>query len=157
MIDTVQDALQTTGVDPRRLELEITESVLLEKRDDVFKVLHELRHLGITVALDDFGTGYSSLAVLRDIPFDTIKLDKTFVRDIAFDRKSQGLLELVSDLGKLLEKEVIFEGIETSEQYEIVRSLGCNTVQGFLFGHPVSASHLGALRSSFAFKRESFT
>lgn len=156
-VHTVQDALQTAGIDPRQLELEITETVLLEQRDDVFKVLHELRRVGVTVALDDFGTGYSSLAVLRDIPFDTIKLDKTFVRDIALDRKNQGLLELVIDLGKLLDKEVIVEGIETAEQHAIVRHLGCNTVQGFLFGHPVSASDLGDLRSSSAFKIGSFT
>lgn len=142
--DLVHEILESTGLDPRRLELEITESVLLEGRDDVFQVIQRLRQTGITVALDDFGTGYSSLAVLRDMPFDTIKLDRSFAKDIASDQRARDFLILVSDLAALLKKEVIIEGIETVEQYDIVRQLSCNTVQGFLFGHPVLSSQLNS-------------
>ncbi|WP_128255435.1 putative bifunctional diguanylate cyclase/phosphodiesterase [Falsirhodobacter deserti] len=147
-LGVVQDVLRATGLDPKRLELEITESVLLDNREDVFQALTDLRLLGVTIAMDDFGTGYSSLAVLRDIPFDTIKLDKTFVRDIAWDHEAQALVKLVTDLAGLLRKEVILEGIETEDQHDIIRHLRCDVAQGFLFGRPTTAAQLDHLRRS---------
>ncbi|MDB6455218.1 putative bifunctional diguanylate cyclase/phosphodiesterase [Falsirhodobacter sp. 20TX0035] len=147
MLNVVQDILQATGLDPTRLELEITESVLLNNREEVFLALNNLRLFGVTVAMDDFGTGYSSLAVLRDIPFDTIKLDKGFVRDIVWDREAEALVRLVNDLGHLLGKKVIIEGVETEDQHDAVRRLGCDLAQGFLFGRPVCKTQLGHLRA----------
>ena len=141
-LDIVQNVLAETGIDPRRLELEITESVFLDTRDSAISMIHRLREIGITIALDDFGTGYSSLAVLREIPIDTIKLDKTFVKNIEADPQSRELLRLISELAAMLQKEVLVEGIETSKQYEIVRACSCATVQGYLFGHPIPASSL---------------
>ena len=154
ILDVVRDILDLTGLDPRRLELEITESVLLNNREEVFLALNDLRLFGVTVAMDDFGTGYSSLAVLRDIPFDTIKLDKGFVRDIVWDREAEALVRLVNDLGHLLGKKVIIEGIETADQHEAVRRLGCDLAQGFLFGRPVLKSQLGHLREGGALDLE---
>lgn len=146
-IELVQGVLARSGLDPKRLEVEVTESALLEEKDDLVQVLSDLRRLGVSVAIDDFGKGYSSLARLRGMPFDTIKLDRSFVRDIASDHEAREFLKVVSDLGSLLKKEVIIEGIETADEYEIVRQLHCDAAQGFLFGRPVSGSQLGYLRS----------
>ncbi|MFN3276284.1 MAG: putative bifunctional diguanylate cyclase/phosphodiesterase [Paracoccus sp. (in: a-proteobacteria)] len=146
-IEVVEDILAHSGLDPKRLEVEVTESALLEEKDDLVQVLSDLRRLGVSVAIDDFGKGYSSLARLRGMPFDTIKLDRSFVRDIASDLEAREFLKVVSDLGSLLKKEVIIEGIETADEYEIVRQLHCDAAQGFLFGRPVSGSQLGYLRS----------
>lgn len=146
IVDLVVEVLQTTGLDPKRLELEITETVLLNDRIHGVQVLNDLRALGVSIAMDDFGTGYSSLAILRDIPFDTIKLDKSFVRDIALTPEAEVLAKLVVDIGNHLGKTVIIEGVETEAQHEAVLRLGCKISQGFLFAHPVSARALDFLR-----------
>lgn len=146
-VEVVQGILARSGLDPRRLEVEVTESALLEEKDDIIEVLSALRKLGVSVAIDDFGKGYSSLARLRGMPFDTIKLDRSFVRDIVDDVEAREFLKVVSDLGSLLKKEVIIEGIETTEEYNIVRQLHCDAAQGFLFGKPVAGSQLGHLRN----------
>ena len=145
IFNVIKEVLGDVGLDPRRLELEITESVLLDRREEVFQALYHLRHFGVSVAMDDFGTGYSSLAVLRDIQFDTIKLDKSFMRDLTSDPVTQTLVKFVGELSTLLRKELIIEGIETAEQYEVVRRLGCNTAQGYLLGRPSPASDLDYL------------
>ncbi len=145
-ISVVSEAIRVTGLKPNRLELEVTESMLLDKREDIVIALNDLRRFGITIALDDFGTGYSSLAVLRDIPFDTIKLDKSFIRDIGHDKEAEALVKLVIDLGQTMNKFIIIEGVETVEQKEIIRKLGGHIAQGYLFGHPVPATELAHLR-----------
>lgn len=145
IFNVIKNIIADVGLDPRRLELEITESVLLDRREEVFQALYHLRHFGVSVAMDDFGTGYSSLAVLRDIQFDTIKLDKSFMRDLTSDPVNQTLVKFVGELSTLLRKELIIEGIETAEQYEVVRRLGCDTAQGYLLGRPSPASHLDYL------------
>lgn len=147
MLEIVQEVLTTTGLDPERLELEITESVLLSNHDNVLTAICRLRTMGVTVAMDDFGTGYSSLAVLRRIPFDIIKIDKAFIRDIAVNDEALKLLKLIIDIGGLLGKKVVVEGIETEVQHGIICDLGAVTGQGFLFGRPVSSSDLDDLRT----------
>ncbi|SMO96844.1 putative bifunctional diguanylate cyclase/phosphodiesterase [Paracoccus laeviglucosivorans] len=147
-VQSVVDVLKTTGLPAERLELEITETVLLDNRERVVKILNELRALGLTIAMDDFGTGYSSLAILRDIPFDTIKLDKSFVRDIAENPQAASLVKLVVDVGTSLNKTVIIEGVETRAQHERIRQLGGPLSQGFLFARPVRASKLGFLHQA---------
>lgn len=136
MLEIVQETLAQTGLGPHRLELEITESVLLSNQDDVLTAIARLRAMGVKIAMDDFGTGYSSLAVLRRIPFDIIKVDKAFIRDIASDPEALALLKLVIEIGNLLGKKVVVEGIETDVQHRIIRDLGHVTGQGFLFGKP---------------------
>jgi diguanylate cyclase (GGDEF)-like protein/PAS domain S-box-containing protein len=134
--DIVVQALAKSGIDARRLTLEVTESVLMRDADDVLVRLHRLRSLGLGIALDDFGTGYSSLSYLRRFPFDRIKIDRAFVREIA-DPDTAAIVRAVVDLGKRLCKGIVVEGVETEEQLERVRREGCNEVQGFLFSRPL--------------------
>ncbi len=147
---SVAKILRETGLPAHRLELEITETVLLDNRDSAVAALDHLRSLGLTVALDDFGTGYSSLAILRDIPFDTLKLDKSFARDIATNEVAATLVRLVVDMGSRLGKTVIVEGVETRAQHEKIREIGGLLSQGFLFARPVRSENLTFLREEEA-------
>lgn len=147
ILDIVQDVLVVTGLSPSRLELEITESVLLSNQDNILLSIGRLRSMGVKIAMDDFGTGYSSLAVLRRIPFDIIKIDKAFIRDIVSDKEAEALLKLVIDIGSLLGKSVVVEGIETMAQHRIICAMGHVTGQGYLFGRPASALELANLHN----------
>ena len=135
LIRTVQAALDASGLDPARLELEITESLLMDEGDHVREVLHGLRGLGVSLALDDFGTGYSSLSYLRRFPFDKIKIDRSFVAGIA-DPETGAIVRAVVGLGQALGMTVTAEGIETPEQLALVRAEGCTQAQGYLLGRP---------------------
>ncbi|GEM_PF-1786532 len=148
LVDQVADTLRETGLDPARLELEITETVFLNDPKQGLQVLEELRALGVSIAMDDFGTGYSSLAMLRDIPFDTIKLDRSFVREIGKNTEAEVLLRLVVDIGRSMGKTVVIEGIETELQYRRILPMGCHLGQGFLFASPVPATNLSYLHSA---------
>ncbi|MGH1571997.1 bifunctional diguanylate cyclase/phosphodiesterase [Methylobacterium sp. P31] len=150
--EAVMLALAGAGLDSRRLTLEVTESVLMRDADDALARLHRLRGLGIEVALDDFGTGFSSLGYLRRFPFDKIKLDRAFIRDIA-DPEAAAIVRAVTDLSRRLGKRVVVEGVETAEQLERVRQEGCAEVQGFLFSRPLSAADAAAFAASGARRR----
>jgi len=139
LYDTVESALRDTGLAPTRLELEITESLLLSDNEPTLKTLHRLRALGVRISMDDFGTGYSSLSYLRSFPFDKIKIDRTFMRDLKSKGDSLAIIKAVISLGQSLGMSTTAEGIETEEQLMAVRDQGCNEVQGFLFSPPVSA------------------
>jgi diguanylate cyclase (GGDEF)-like protein len=132
----VQSALDQTGLAPGRLELEITESLLLTDAEDVLAALRELRDLGVGVALDDFGTGYSSLSYLRKFPFSKLKIDQSFVRGMDQREDCIIIIQAVAAMAKRLGMTVTAEGIETDEQLAIVREAGCNQGQGYLFGRP---------------------
>ena len=129
-------ALADSGLDPGRLELEITESVLLDESKGNMKILRELKALGVNIALDDFGTGYSSLSYLRSFPFDRIKIDKSFVRDIGVSREALAIVRAITGLGTSLLIKTTAEGVETCEQYRRLREEGCTHFQGYLFGRP---------------------
>ena len=135
--EAVLTALADTGLPANRLKLEVTESVLMQDGDAVIASLHRLRSLGVVVALDDFGTGYSSLGYLRRFPFDKIKIDKSFIRDIA-DPDAAAIVRAVVSIGERLGMGIVAEGVETAEQLELVRREGCAQVQGFLFSRPLS-------------------
>ncbi|WP_071000322.1 EAL domain-containing protein [Methylobacterium sp. C1] len=137
--EAVMTALAGSGLDARRLTLEVTESVLMRDADDALTRLHRLRGLGAEVALDDFGTGFSSLSYLRRFPFDKIKLDRAFVRDIA-EPETAAIVRAVADLGERLGKRVVAEGVETWEQLDQVKQEGCTEVQGFLLSRPLAAA-----------------
>jgi hemoglobin-like flavoprotein len=126
----------------KRLELEITESVLLQESERNIAVLHELHDLGVSIALDDFGTGYSSLSYLRTFPFDKIKIDKSFVSEMSGMDVCGAIVCAVANLGRSLEIITTAEGIETEEQFELVRAAGCTQAQGYLFGRPCAVSDL---------------
>jgi EAL domain-containing protein (putative c-di-GMP-specific phosphodiesterase class I) len=133
---TVQSILEETGLPAHRLELEITETCLIKDPERTVHILTELKALGVTIAMDDFGTGYSSLSTLRAFPFDKIKLDKSFVDDVASNSQARAVMIAVMALGSGLGIPVLAEGVETREQLLFLRSSGCEEVQGYLFGRP---------------------
>ena len=134
--------LAETGLPAKRLELEITESVLLQHSEKNIAALHELRALGVSIALDDFGIGYSSLSYLRTFPFDKIKIDRSFVSEMSRMDVCAAIVCAVANLGRSLEITTIAEGVETNEQLELVRAAGCTQAQGYLFGRPCAVSEI---------------
>ncbi len=136
LVKEVTDALQRSGLPPLRLELEITESFLLQEVDSTLKMLHNLRALGICISMDDFGTGYSSLSYLRRFPFDKIKIDRSFVQNIYEDRDGLTIVKAVIALGQSLRMNVVAEGVETDDQMDLLCRAGCEEVQGYLIGRP---------------------
>ncbi|QIO37500.2 EAL domain-containing protein [Bradyrhizobium sp. 1(2017)] len=133
LLSMVTDALRHSGLPPRRLELEITETLLLEKSAQVLATLHALRALGVRISMDDFGTGYSSLSYLRSFPFDKIKIDQSFVRDLGANREAQAIIRSIVSLGKGLGVTITAEGVETEAELSCLRAEGCDEGQGFLF------------------------
>ncbi len=133
LMAVVMDALKQSGLPPERLEVEITETVLLEKSDTVLATLHALRSLGLRISMDDFGTGFSSLSYLRSFPFDKIKIDQIFVRDLAANRDAQAIIRSIVSLGQGLGVTITAEGVETEAELSCLRAEGCHEAQGFLF------------------------
>jgi len=142
LIQNVVDALEKSSLDPARLEMEITESVLLGNSDQTLAILGNLKAVGINMAMDDFGTGYSSLGNLRRVPFDKLKIDQSFLADITSSQDALAIVEFVVGLGRKLRMTMIAEGVETEEQFAYMRQLGCDQIQGYLIGKPVPASEL---------------
>lgn len=141
----VRDALARTGIAPQRLELEITESLMLENEPAPIAVLHQLHDLGVRLALDDFGTGFSSLAYLKRLPFDVLKIDRSFVKDIGIDQGDDAIIVSIIGLAHNLGMKSLAEGVETEPQREFLRRHGCDFEQGFLFSHPLPAAELATL------------
>jgi EAL domain-containing protein (putative c-di-GMP-specific phosphodiesterase class I) len=136
-------ALAASGLAPHQLELEITESVLLKDAEGALGCLHRLRALGVRTALDDFGTGYSSLSYLRRFPFDKIKIDRAFIREIG-DPDAAAIVRAIVAIGAQLKMTITAEGVETPEQLDQVRREGCTEAQGYLYSRPLTASDAGA-------------
>ena len=138
-ITDVAQILKDTNLDPRWLELELTESSIMKDPEEAIEKLHELKLMGIKVAIDDFGTGYSSLNYLKRFPIDTLKIDKTFVSDVCKDPHDTAIVRAIINLGHALDLMVIAEGVETKEQLQYLSALECDVVQGFLFSKALSA------------------
>jgi EAL domain-containing protein (putative c-di-GMP-specific phosphodiesterase class I) len=136
VVGTVSAALSASGLDPTRLEIEITESALLNKNARTIALLRRLHDLGLSIALDDFGTGYSSLSYLRSFPFDVIKIDRLFISEMATREDCTAIVGAIVSLADKLGMTTTAEGVETDEQLRLVRDLGCTTVQGYLIGRP---------------------
>jgi diguanylate cyclase (GGDEF)-like protein/PAS domain S-box-containing protein len=149
LVTTVTQALASARLAPHRLELEITEAVLLQDNESTVGMLHQLRALGVRVAMDDFGTGYSSLSYLRSFPFDKIKIDRSFIKDIERNSDSAVIIKAIAGLGASLGIETTAEGIETPEQLEIVRRAGCTEMQGYLVSPPRPAADVLGLIARF--------
>ncbi|WP_169196582.1 EAL domain-containing protein [Devosia sp. MC1541] len=145
LVAHVKHALEKSTLSPERLELEITESLLLNDSEITMRALHELRSMGVRISMDDFGTGYSSLSYLRSFPFDKIKIDRSFMADLTTRLDSQAIIAAVIGLGRALGMETTAEGIETEEQLSLVRQQGVSEVQGFLFSPPLPAQSLASL------------
>ena len=135
-------ALTSSGLAPARLEVEVTEAVLIDDADTALDILRQIRHLGVRVALDDFGTGYSSLSYLRRFPFDKIKIDRSFVRELHTRHDSQVIVQAIHDMAQGLGMTVTAEGVETEDQAERLRQTGCEELQGFLYSRPRPADEL---------------
>jgi diguanylate cyclase (GGDEF)-like protein len=148
-VTTVTRTLASTGLPARRLELEITEAVLMQNDDVVVAMLHQLRSLGVRIAMDDFGTGYSSLNYLRSFPFDKIKIDRCFTSDSDRHRGGGAIIQAIATLGTSLGVETTAEGIETPDQLDLVRRAGCTEVQGYLISRPRAAADLPQLIAGF--------
>jgi diguanylate cyclase (GGDEF)-like protein len=138
VVAAVEHALQTSGLDPERLELEVTESLWLKSTDAVLDQLGRLRSMGISIALDDFGTGYSSLSYLWRFPFDKVKIDRSFVAGMQTDPKAMAIVNSVVALARTLDLEVTAEGVETQAQADALGKAGCHVAQGYLYGRPIS-------------------
>ena len=142
IVEAVQRALKDSGLPPQRLELEITESALIQDSSAVQSTLRALREHGVRVAVDDFGTGYSSLAYLRHFPLDKLKIDGMFVRTLEGDPESLAIVRAIVHLAQALGLETTAEGVESAAQLQAVRELGCTDVQGFLTARPMPAEQV---------------
>jgi EAL domain-containing protein (putative c-di-GMP-specific phosphodiesterase class I) len=149
LVTTVTQALAAARLPPHRLELEITEAVLLQDDEAIIAMLHQLRALGVRIAMDDFGTGYSSLSYLRSFPFDKIKIDRSFIQDIERNRGSAVIIRAIANLGASLGIVTTAEGVETEEQLELVRRAGCTEMQGYLVSPPRPACEIAGLIARF--------
>ena len=142
IVKTVKSALEASGLPPHRLELEVTEGVLLENTASALATLKALKQLGVNLAIDDFGTGYSSLSTLHSFPFDRIKIDRHFVAALGHDQDADAIIRAVIGLGRALRMQTVAEGVETEEQLAFLRTEGCSEVQGFLLARPTAFSEL---------------
>jgi len=144
-LENIRATLADTGLEPRHLELELTESVLMRDAESTDSLLHALAGLGVKLAVDDFGTGYSSLSYLRRFPIDTLKIDQSFVNQITSNPDDATLVSAVIGMGKSLKQSVIAEGVETAEQYAFLRAQQCDEGQGYYLGRPMAAEALASL------------
>jgi EAL domain-containing protein (putative c-di-GMP-specific phosphodiesterase class I) len=148
IVASVTAALAASGLDPARLELEVTEGALLLNSEPVMDIFRQLKALGLRFAMDDFGTGYSSLSYLQKFPFDKIKIDQSFVRNLPASTDGIAIVRAVSALGSSLGLSIIAEGVETEEQLASIRQNGCRQVQGYLTGRPLAPDAAEALVSA---------
>ncbi len=139
LVDMVGRVLSETSLEPKFLELEITESVAMKNVEYTRAILWELHQMGVRIALDDFGTGYSSLSYLKKLPLHKLKIDKSFVFDLTNDANDAAIIAAIVALGKVLNLKVVAEGVETVEHKELLRSLRCKYMQGYFFSRPLSA------------------
>ncbi|MBB4184114.1 bifunctional diguanylate cyclase/phosphodiesterase [Sinorhizobium terangae] len=136
IVSLVQQVLAETGLSPKRLELEITESTIIDDKERALLTLRQIKELGVTIAIDDFGTGYSSLETLRSFPFDKIKLDKSFMWEVEGSPQAKAIVRAILALGQSLSVPVLAEGVETQKQLDILQAEGCDEAQGYLLGRP---------------------
>jgi EAL domain-containing protein (putative c-di-GMP-specific phosphodiesterase class I)/AmiR/NasT family two-component response regulator len=145
LVETVRTALQKTRLRPEHLEIELTESAVMMDPEDAINKMTSLRGMDVRIALDDFGTGYSSLSYLKRLPVTGLKIDQSFIRDLAFDPDDAAIVRAIVAVGHELMLEVTAEGVETAEQAEFLKTRGCNEVQGYYFARPVPADQMRAL------------
>ncbi|HEX5126644.1 MAG TPA: EAL domain-containing protein [Rhodocyclaceae bacterium] len=149
LVPVVMSAIANAGISSTRVELEITEAILLHNNEATLSTLHQMRDLGVHISMDDFGTGYSSLSYLRSFPFDKIKIDRSFVQGLEKNKDAIAIIHAVSELGTSLGMTTTVEGIETKEQLELVRAEGCTEVQGYLFSKPLRTGDIPRFLSMF--------
>jgi EAL domain-containing protein (putative c-di-GMP-specific phosphodiesterase class I) len=139
-VNILKKVLDDTGLSPDLLELELTESSLIQDSDSVVDALHKLKEIGTRISIDDFGTGYSSLSYLKRFPIDTLKIDQAFVRDVPHDRDGSAIVEAIISMGHSLDLSVIAEGVETVDQLNFLKARRCNEIQGNYYSKPIPAA-----------------
>ncbi len=154
LVELVRRTLADTGLDGRRLELEVTESLLIDNRDEALLILTELKALGVRIAMDDFGTGYSSLSYLQSFPFDTIKIDRMFIAGMDRNEQNASIVRAVTSMGRGLQMRVVAEGVETDSEAELLRSFDCDEMQGYLIARPMPAEQVPAFLQGKTISRE---
>ena len=145
MENTVQAAINYHAIDPKLLKLELTESILIERIEDTIAIMNTLGVFGVQFSLDDFGTGYSSLQYLKKLPLNQLKIDQSFVRDIADDSSDQAIVRTIIVMAESLSLNVIAEGVEAKEQRQFLLNNGCKNYQGYLFSKPLPIAQFEAL------------
>ena len=135
--ETIEEIITRTGINPRNLTLEVTESLAINDMARMKRILDSIKALGVKIALDDFGTGYSSLNHIREIPIDVIKVDQTFVRNLENDDYAKAFIAMIGELAQALNVKICVEGIETLEQYNVLESMNVHMIQGYYFGRPM--------------------
>ncbi|MDX8399401.1 MAG: EAL domain-containing protein, partial [Gallionellaceae bacterium] len=149
-VDQVRNSIQQHGIDPSLLKLELTESMLLEDIEDIIATMSALKEIGVSFSLDDFGTGYSSLQYLKRLPLDQLKIDRSFVRDIATDNSDKAIVSTIIAMAHSLGLNVIAEGVETEPQLQFLLDTGCTQYQGFMFSKPIPIEQFEALLEATA-------
>jgi len=144
-VDIVKNVLDETNMDPKQLELEITESLFIDHIEETIDMLNEIKSLNVRISLDDFGTGFSSLSYLRRLPIDTLKIDKSFIDDLTDKDSSIRIVGDIISLGHNLDAHIVAEGIENSTQLDYLKNHNCDCIQGFMFGKPMSVKDVEAL------------
>ncbi len=157
IVKTVRDCLEATGINPRHLDIELTEGAIMDEAFNASQRVSELNDLGVVLSIDDFGTGYSSLSYLKRFPIHMLKIDRSFIQSIQRDHADLAITESINQLGKNLGKLVIAEGVENWGQFEMLRTLGCDMIQGFLFSKPLPVDELTELLERSAQNRLSWT
>ncbi|MBN2398547.1 MAG: EAL domain-containing protein [Deltaproteobacteria bacterium] len=145
IVQSIEDILRAVKLNPRELEVEITENVLMQETEDTVSMLNQMKSLGVTMALDDFGTGYSSLSYLTSFPFDAIKIDRSFVMECMHQTNNRIIIRAIIAMGHSLEKRIVAEGIETEEQLALLREYGCDEGQGYYFSRPIPPDEFAEL------------
>ncbi|MFN5718837.1 MAG: EAL domain-containing protein, partial [Bradyrhizobium sp.] len=145
LLDDIDEALAASGMSPALLQLEVTESMVMRNVTRAVRVLDAIQNRGIRLAIDDFGTGYSSMSLMKQFPIDTIKIDRSFVRDLPDDSEDVAIAQAIISMGKALGMTIVAEGVETSEQREFLRAHACDEMQGFLFSRPLPPRDLAEL------------
>jgi EAL domain-containing protein (putative c-di-GMP-specific phosphodiesterase class I) len=145
LVDVVEHALESTGLPPHCLKLEVTEGGIMEQPEEAVATMQQLRDKGVHFSIDDFGTGYSSLSYLKRFPIDTLKIDRSFVNDAVSNRDDQEIIKTIIAMAKSLNLETVAEGVETLEQQKFLSKQGCHMMQGYYFGRPMPAKHFEKL------------
>jgi diguanylate cyclase (GGDEF)-like protein/PAS domain S-box-containing protein len=145
LVDMVGDTIRKSGIDPKDLDLELTESTIMDRLEETTLTLKRLKNMGAHISIDDFGTGYSSLMYLKTFPIDTIKVDKSFVNDVTTDPDDQAITQAIISMAHSLQLETVAEGVETKDQLDVLRAQGCDIIQGYLFSKPLPANEISLM------------
>jgi EAL domain-containing protein (putative c-di-GMP-specific phosphodiesterase class I) len=144
-IEEIKRVLEQHNVSPSRIEIEITESIMIDSAEKALERIEELKAMGMKVAIDDFGTGYSSLSYLNNFPSDLLKIDKSFIDNMSLNDSSRQYVAMIISIGHTLDLKVISEGVESPDQVNVLKSIGCDYIQGFVWGKPMPPEEAGQL------------